>query len=212
MTEPLEKINKFIPDFKNEVLGIQTSIEKIILEKKIVKPFFIPFDSDQKKPFVSFVRDWNTDNYDDYYSAIVEMIYTFSSVRPSSFILSIHPESNSFFNVNNKFDFDSSNNLIVFVINEDFGVAIELKYSVNFENNTITWHDQFDCTDIADIDDVMVEMLYVFSHIDVPPFEYNEVLNYLSSLNTNVMIVDETSSVNKLYNIKKGMFTPTLII
>ena len=51
-------------------------------------------------------------------------------------------------------------------------------------------------------------MLFVYSHIDNPPFDYIQTLEYLSSTGFSVMINDETSRVNITNNLSKGIFTP----
>ena len=52
MTDHLEEVLEVIPEFKNEVIAIQTSIQNLIINNKIAKPFFIPFDNNNMKPFV----------------------------------------------------------------------------------------------------------------------------------------------------------------
>lgn len=209
----MEAIQELLPDFKSEVVAIQSSFEKQILSGNIVKPFFIPFDKETKKPFVSFVRDWNQSRQDDYYTAIVEMISVFPSIVDNkAYMLVIHPSTNQFFDPENLFGFGSTDNIVIFVISDDYGLAVEIKYSIDSQNQKISWHDTFEIVEIKDIKNPLTEMLYIYSHIDESAFNYAEHLHYLSNLNTNVMIVDPTSAINVMYSYPKGLFTSTILV
>lgn len=212
MSDHLESVIETIPEFKNEAIAIQTSIQSLIINNKIAKPFFIPIDHDDKKPFVSFIRDWNVDNHLDYFAAISEMLFAFSSFNSKAFLLAVHPESNPFFNANNQFDFAKNDNLVIFVISSDIAIAVEMTYTIDSNSQKIVWSDEFTCTEIVDIQDPIVECLYMYSHIDTPPFTYKEVLNFLSNHNTNLMIADDEAKINKFYGIQKGPYAPSLMV
>jgi hypothetical protein len=212
MTDHIQEVTNIIPDFKSEIIAIQTSFQTLITTKKTAKPFYIPFDIDDKKPFVSFIRDWDVNNHLDYYSAINEMLFTYSSINAKVFLLAVHPESNPFFNVNNSFDFSEKDNLIVFVISSEIALAIEMKYTHDISSNTIVWSDEFTCNEIVDIKDPIVESFYTYSHIDEPTFAYKEILNYLSHNNTHLMIVDQEAKVNLYHSISKGPYSPSLLV
>jgi hypothetical protein len=212
MTDYLEKVSNLVPDFKSEVIAIQTSVQNLITSEKIAKPFYIPFDLDDKKPFVSFIRDWDVNNHIDYYSAINEMLFTYPSINPKVFLFAVHPESNPFFNVNNSFDFADKDNLIIFVISSEIALAVEMKYTHDFSSNTVVWSDEFTCTEVVDVKDPIVESFYTYSHIDEPTFSYKEILNYLSRNNTHLMIVDDKAKVNLYHSISKGPYSPSLLV
>jgi hypothetical protein len=212
MTDHLQEVINVIPEFKTEAIAIQTSIQNLIINNKIAKPFYIPFDLDDKKPFVSFIRDWDVNNHLDYYSAINEMLFTFPSINPKAFLFAIHPQSNPFFNVNNPFDFDGIDNLIIFAISSDLAVAVEMTYTHDIASNTLVWSDDFTCTEIVDVKDPIVESFYTYSHIDENTFNYKEILNYLINHNTNLMITDEEAKVNLFHSIKKGPYSPSLLV
>ena len=212
MTDHLEEVLEVIPEFKNEVIAIQTSIQNLIINNKIAKPFFIPFDNNNMKPFVSFIRDWNVESHLDYFAAIAEILFSFTAFDRQAFLLAVHPESNPFFNANNNFDFAKNNNLIIFVISSDTAIAVEMTYSFDSTSQNIVWSDEFTCTEIIDIQDPIVECLYMYSHIDEPPFTYKEILNFLSHHNTHLVIADEDAKINKFYSIKKGPYTPSLMV
>jgi hypothetical protein len=209
----MQAIQEVIPDFKSEVVAVQSSFEKQILSGSIVKPFFVPFDKDNKKPFVSFIRDWNQSRQDDYYTSIVEMISVFPSiVNTNAYMLVIHPATNQFFDPENLFGFGSVDNIVIFVISDDYGLAVEIKYTIDSQNQKISWQDSFEIVEIKDIKNPLTEMLYIYSHIDESAFSYAEHLNYLSHLNTHVMIVDPTSKINHMYNYPKGLFKSTTLV
>lgn len=209
----MEAIQECIPDFKSEVVAVQSSFEKQILSGNIVKPFFIPFDKEDKKPFVSFVRDWNQSRQDDYYTSIVEMISVYPSITDNKcYMLVIHPATNQFFDPENLFGFGSADNIVIFVISDDYGLAVEIKYTIDSQNQKISWQDSFEIVEIKDIKNPLTEMLYIYSHIGEPAFTYAEHLHYLSHLNTNVMIVDPTSTVNTMYSYQKGLFKSTILV
>lgn len=209
----MEAINEVVPNFKSEVVSIQSSFEKQILSGSIVKPFFIPFDKDDKKPFVSFIRDWNQSRQDDYYTAIVEMISAFPAIiNGKAYMLVMHPPTNQFFDPENLFGFGSTDNIVIFVISDDYGLAVEIKYSIDSQNQKISWQDSLEIVEIKDIKNPLTEMLYIYSHIDESAFNYSEHLSYLSHLNTNVMIVDPTSTINQMYSYPKGLFVPTVLV
>ena len=56
----MQAIQEVIPEFKSEVVAVQSSFEKQILSGSIVKPFFVPFDKDNKKPLANKKSPTNT--------------------------------------------------------------------------------------------------------------------------------------------------------
>ena len=78
--------------------------------------------------------------------------------------------------------------------------------------NQIANQEGFEIVEIKDIKNPLTEMLYIYSHIDESAFSYAEHLNYLSHLNTHVMIVDPTSKINHMYNYPKGLFKSTTLV
>lgn len=200
-----EKINKVVPDYNNEVISIQTAFENLIINDKIIKPFLLIYDEQNKKPLVSFTRAWLTDNPADYFASIAEILFIIPAINTKSYILAIHPKTNPFFNANKSYPLIYENSIILFSINEDFAAAVEIEYEL--KNNSVSWK-QSNFIEIVDIKDILIEMLFVYSHIDNPPFDYIQTLEYLSSTGFSVMINDETSRVNISNNLSKGIFTP----
>ena len=78
----------------------------------------------------------------------------------------------------------------VFLISEDYGVLITMQYTLS--NNTVTWlYDNFECVSIADapftgISKEMVNLLFMHSHMDKPPYTVQELLSYLSYSNAGI--------------------------
>ena len=200
-----EKMNKIVPNCSNVIISIQTAFENLMLNDKIVKPFLLVYDDQDKKPLISFTRAWLTDNPADYFSAIAEILFIIPAINTKSYMLAIHPKSNPFFNANKSYPLIYENSIILFSISEDFGAAVEIEYEL--KDNSVSWKES-NYIEIVDIKDILIEVLFVYSHIDNPPFEYLQTLEYLSSNGFSVMINDETSKVNLKNNLSKGIFTP----
>ena len=109
-----EKINKVVPDYNNEVISIQTAFENLIINDKIIKPFLLIYDEQNKKPLVSFTRAWLTDNPADYFASIAEILFIIPAINTKSYILAIHPKTNPFFNANKSYPLIYENSIILF--------------------------------------------------------------------------------------------------
>ena len=200
-----EILNTIIPNFANEIVAFQTTFGKQMDQGINIKPMLIAFDTNNRKHIVSFIRDYDESNQDDFYAAVSELLFIVPALRAKAFILVIDRNSNKYFDTEKVYPFSYSNSVVAFVVNDEIAIATEIEY--NYVNNKVQWTDNLTYFQIVDIKDIFVEMMFVYSHVDEPPFSYPEMLEFLSKNGVYPMIVDELSDANEVYMMKKGVYT-----
>jgi hypothetical protein len=200
-----EILNTIIPNFANEIVAFQTTFGKQMDQGINIKPMLVAFDANNRKHIVSFIRDYDESNQDDFYAAVSELLFIIPALRAKAFILVIDRNSNKYFDTEKVYPFSYSNSVVAFVVNDEIAIATEIEY--NYVNNKVQWTDNLTYFQIVDIKDIFVEMMFVYSHVDEPPFSYPEMLEFLSKNGVYPMIVDELSDANEVYMMKKGVYT-----
>lgn len=200
-----EILNTIIPNFANEIVAFQTTFGKQMDQGINIKPMLVAFDTNNRKHIVSFIRDYDESNQDDFYAAVSELLFIIPALRAKAFILVIDRNSNKYFDTEKVYPFSYSNSVVAFVVNDEIAIATEIEY--NYVNNKVQWTDNLTYFQIVDIKDIFVEMMFVYSHVDEPPFSYPEMLEFLSKNGVYPMIVDELSDANEVYMMKKGVYT-----
>lgn len=194
-----------IPNFHDEVVALQTTFAQQIEQGNKVKPMLIVFDSNNRKPLVAFSRDSHPDVQDDFYVSVSELLFVVPTVQPKVFILVVDRNSNKYFDTEKVYPFVYQNSTVAFVVSNDTAIAVEIEY--NYIDNKVIWTDNINYFQIAEIKDIFVEMLFVYSHIDEPPIKYTEILSYLYDNGVIPMIVDELSDANQVFVLSKGVYT-----
>lgn len=200
-----EILNNLIPNFANEIVAFQTTFAKQIEQGINLKPMLVAFDSNNRKHIVSFIRDYDHNNQEDFYAAVSELLFIVPALKSKVFILVIDRNSNKYFDTEKVYPFSYTNSVVAFVVNEEIAIATEVEY--NYIDNKVQWTDNLTYFQIVDIKDIFVEMMFVYSHVDESPFSYPEILNFLSKNGVYPMIVDELSDANEVYMMKKGVYT-----
>jgi hypothetical protein len=201
---PLENVTRMVPEFKNEMILIQSSMENLILNQKYVNPFIASFDSSHKKNFVCYTRDCIENDPQDYYSSISTLFFAAVAAESDTILLAIHPATNPYFNPQNVIPIKSKESLAVFLASDSEAYGCEVQYKK--EDKRLVWSENMDFFEIRGLVDPIIECLFVFSHTEESPFSYVDMLKYLSESSYRVMIVDEKSFANEVNNISKGVF------
>jgi len=203
-SDSLDKMLKMIPELKNELILLQSSMESLILNQAYVNPFVASFDGSNKKNFVCYTRDCIKDDPQDYYSSISALMFAASAASSSVTMLAVHPATNPYFNPQNALPIYSKESLVVFLASDSQAYGCEIQYTK--ENNRLIWSENILSFDIIGKVDPIVECLFIYSHIDDSPFSYLDMLKYLSESGYRVMIVDEKAFANEMNSLNKGVF------
>lgn len=202
--KPLDHMIKMVPELKNELILLQSSMESLILNQSYVNPFVASFDNSSKKNFVCYTRDCISNDPHDYYSSISSLLFASVAAESSCTLLAIHPATNPYFNPQNVIPVYSKESLVVFLVSDSEAYGCEIQYTK--ENGRLIWSENINSFDIRGLVDPIIECLFVFSHIEDSPFSYIDMLKYLSESGYRVMIVDEKAFANEMHNITKGVF------
>lgn len=141
------------------------------------KPRLALFDGSKELKLVISARPYV--DFTDFKCVIAEMLYSYTSFKSKSCILVLDSEI--------KVDDIKKDCLNLYLMNNSYCHNIQLLYEV--VDDTVVWNDNdFRCQSI-DLKDheyssqEMVELLYVYIHLDNSPFSAHELLSYYSSQN-----------------------------
>jgi len=200
-----ELVYDIFSNFDDHKTSIHVSFASQYAKNVHVKPFVVIIDNNLKTTLVSYTRSYDLDVQQDYYVAISELLFLVPSTQPKGFIFVVD-RTNKFFDTEKVYPFKFEKSLPLFVVTSTACVCVELEYQL--QNNTIHWTDKINYFPVTpEIRDIVVEMLFVYSHIDNPPIKYNDVLSYLVANGTSPLIMDEASPPNETFHIEKGIYT-----
>jgi hypothetical protein len=141
----------------------------------LYKPRLALFNSDKELIFSISAKDYS--GLTEYKSAIAEMLYSFSAFNSHSCILVL--DSNV-----TEGDKVIGDCLNLYFISSTSCHMVQLMYKIEASETTWLSHDhRFSSIDLKDHETVsheMVEMLFVFTHLDSSPFTSRELLSYYS--------------------------------
>lgn len=144
-----------------------------------------------EKEFVGVITSRDTEDKDDLYCAMAEMLYFPTSISSALFIVANDVRIKKVDNTLDQLDFDSQSQdaLVVTYVTSENCIVYTCPYSLDQDNN-VTWlyQDSFISKVATSNDDLpignMIELFFIFSHTDSPgPFSPDEVLHYLNSKN-----------------------------
>jgi hypothetical protein len=155
---------------------LQTFSEHLLLaDKQTFRPKAVFFDYLGNKKFGLSSRPYN--DIDDLYTVVSEMMYAYSGFNAGSSILVLDS------NLNDDGQ-DSSGALVIYFVSSDSACCVKLYYKHSLEN-TIEWIESKDSHELIDTKSQdstnrIIEILFVHSHLDKPPFTKAELLSYYS--------------------------------
>lgn len=204
MTIKINELEHYCNSPEVQLKNVQQAFEQIMSltqdQDPVYRPRLAVFDSSLELTFAIASRPY--DGITDYKSAIAEMLYSFQALDAHSCILVLDSHVK-----------DDNDNIVGECLNLHFMSAsachiVQLMYSI--EDGDITWHDdqhrfsQIDLKDHESVSQEMIEMLFVFTHLDSAPFTPQELFSFYSSQNyqfrsfkdLNVSYVDFLNTTN----------------
>ena len=204
MTIKINELEHYCNSPEIQLKNVQDAFEQIMSLTEDSYPSYRPrlavFDDSLDLTFAIAARPY--DGASDYKSTIAEMLYSFQALDAHSCILVLDSHVK-----------DDDNSVIGDCLNLYFMSSInchvvQLMYTI--EDGDITWHDdrhRFSQIDLKDHDSVsqeMIELLFVFTHLDNPPFSSEELFSFYSAQNyqfrsfkdLNITYVDFLNTTN----------------
>lgn len=172
-------LEQFCKEPREEVQNIKSSFEQYysLSGRQPYRPKLILFDNFQNKKFGISSRQY--DNQDDFFVSISEMLFSYSAFHAGSCIMVLDSSSTSYE--------DSSGSLITYFASEDSAAVLNQEYKY-VDDTTIQWRtsdEGYKEIDIktGDATNKIVEMLFVYTHLESAPFTSSELLSYYSMKN-----------------------------
>lgn len=181
------------PDPQDEIFKIQKTFENTISKNGPdgFNSMLILCDSDYAPAFIAEPRPYT--NKEDMYSAFAEMLFSFSAFNAAAFIM-VNDTRMTVVESDLSVSLKKDALNIVFV-DREAACTIILPYEVN-EDDSVTWFtDKFTCSSMEEEDTAtgrLVELYFVMSHLDKPPFTMNTLVNYYSFRDFPTVIPDDT--------------------
>lgn len=179
MTMNYDDLSIYCADPKQQLDELKEAFSRTISISGVgsYKPRLALFDRSKELKFVISARPYV--DFTDFKCVIAEMLYSYSSFESKSCILVLDSEI--------KVDDIKKDCLNLYLMNKNYCHNVQLLYEV--KDDTVLWHDndfRFQSIDLRDHEyssQEMIEMLYVYIHLDSSPFLPHELLSYYSSQN-----------------------------
>ena len=174
----LDELEHYCSSPEEQLRNIQLAFEQIVSltpEDPTYRPRLALFDSSKELQIAISAKSYK--GLTEYKSAIAEMLYAFSAFQAHACILVL----DSHVKDNDKVIGECLN--LYFISSEQCHI-VQLMYSIN--NTDVIWLDsdhrfsQIDLKDHSSVSNEMVEMLFVFTHLDDSPFKPAELLSFYS--------------------------------
>lgn len=149
-------------------------------------------------PMVTFFKNHNTrqvavtpvpqNSFPETLAKIAETLYLYPCLNSSCAIISLD-------SIIQNSDNQQLDCLQIFVISESQGHIVQLPYSKN-QDNTVTWHtDQFQTENLLSTNfegstKDMINLFFMFTHLDSSAYTVHECLSYLSYSGAGVQVFD----------------------
>lgn len=188
MENKIATINDAFPNIDAELDVLRLTLEQVASKSSVFHPIINFFDSDNQRLATVVVHSQST--FDSTLCRMAEALYLYPSLASSSAIIAL---------VGDMLDDDGNHThsvLSAFTITEDYGYVTSMPYSIDSSNN-ITWMtDQFESTNVLDkhfegVSKEMLNMFYMFSHMERGPYTVHELATYLTFVGTSVQFSDK---------------------
>lgn len=142
------------------------------------------------KEFIGIVTCRDTEDKDDLYLAMSEMLYFPMSIASDLFVVANDVRIRKIDKSTNEIDYDieSQDALTLTYVSTEHCAIFTCPYTIDSDNNVIWQESEFCISKISLSDDDsnpigdMIELFFIYSHTDsVGPFSTEEVLNYLNT-------------------------------
>lgn len=169
-------LERFCVQPQEEIENIKKSFEEhVSLAGQVsYRPKVMLFDFIGNKKFGISSKPYETEK--DFYVTISEMMYSYTSFYAKSCILVL--DSNS------KTHDDSSGSLVIYFANDEAAAVYKHEYRYT-DTNSIVWVEPKNAFEEIDLKDKtygnrIIEILFVHTHLENPPFTQQEILSYYS--------------------------------
>jgi len=196
MTIKISALRSYTQDPEQEIKNITSSFSdhvKLTGKDTPYRPRLVFFDFFGEKSFGIVSRPYVDQT--DYISSIAEMMYSYKSLEASACVLVL----DSFLIKDGK---NVGSCLYCYFIGDESAHIVCLPYS--HQDDQVVWDLSAQSSESIDLkhhDGVtqqMIELLYVYSHISTPPFQFSDLLSYYSLMgyqfrsfkNLNVSYID----------------------
>jgi len=184
MTIKINELEHYCNSPEVQLKNVQDAFEQIMSfseddQYPVYRPRLAVFDNSLELTFAIAARPY--DGASDYKATIAEMLYSFQALEAHSCILVLdsHVKDND--------DSLIGDCLNLYFMSSIYCHVVQLMYSI--ADGDITWHDdqyrfsQIDLKDHESVSQEMIEMLFVFTHLDNAPFTPQELFSFYSSQN-----------------------------
>lgn len=204
MTIKINELEHYCKSPEIQLKNVQEAFEQVMSLNDDPNPTYKPrlavFDQSLELTFAIASRPYTGTT--DYKSSIAEMLYSYEALDAHSCILVLDSH------VKNNDDSVIGDCLNLYFMSSTACHVVQLMYSIN--NGTVTWNDdlhrfsQIDLKDHESVSQEMIEMLFVFTHLDHAPFNSQELFSFYSAQgyqfrsfkDLNITYVDFLKSVN----------------
>lgn len=180
MTLKMSALQAYVDSPEQEIKNITSSFSdhvKLAGKDTPYRPRLVFFDFFNKKSFGIVSRAYVDQT--DFISSVAEMMYAYKSLDASACVLVL----DSFLLKDGK---NIGNCLYCYFICDDSAHVVCLPYS--YDNDQVVWDLSSQTSESIDlkhhdgITQQMIELLYVYSHIQNSPFQLSDLLSYYSSM------------------------------
>lgn len=181
-----DEVKSHIEDIELELSAIQHSFARTVeAQPNSYKPFAIFFSDSQTKTIALASRDVKDET--DYFTAISEMLFAFTSLEAEAVMLAIDATKNA--------DTQPQDLLEVYVACNHFCVVYNMPYNKSEDNKIIWLEDKFATYTIDKLEKVydtsgdlhatleIIEALYLHTHLNAKLFDQTRMLSFLKSNN-----------------------------
>lgn len=178
MTIKLDELEHYCSLPEEQLNNIQYAFQQVVSLSEgspVYRPRLALFNADKELIFSISSKDYN--GATQYKSSIAEMLYSYSAFNSHACILVLDSQVT-------EADTVVGDCLNLYFISSTSCHLVQLMYQVS--GSEVTWlidKHRFSSIDLKDHDTVsheMVEMLFVFTHLESSPFQVRELLSYYS--------------------------------
>lgn len=191
-----ETLNQF-KEIDLEISAIKHTFENTTKQKpNSFSPFAIFFSSPEEKSFVITSRSVTSES--DYYTAISEMLFAYSSLHSTGVILAV--------DVSKQLEDTSQDLLEIYAACDDFCTIFSMPYYIN-DSSEVVWHEnKFNSYSIEKLEKMydtsgqlhatleIYEALYLHTHLSNPVFEFSKLKLFYEHADFNFVSMKQNNT------------------
>lgn len=188
MEDKLATIETIISISDDVFYATRDTCEKAIKQVGSFHPMITFFASEDKVSATVVVN--SHPSFQDTLSRISEAMYLYPPLKAHAAMIAInsdiHDDNGNWL----------SSSLNVFTVCEEYAFITTMPYSVDESRNVHWFTDQFETSNVLDknfegISKEMVNLFFMFTHIDSAPYTVQEVLSYLTYVGASINLQEE---------------------